>query len=104
MSTQSSSDNSSSDRSPDTSTVNKNYNTNIPNIFENKLKYTGPNTRSRAHQNKRYHRKSRSVESLFSDTKGNISTSVPSDQIGEENTPKQLNKNTELLCLKFWGG
>jgi len=103
MSTQSSSDNSSSDRSPDTSTVNKNNNTPIPNNFDDNLIYTGPNTRSRTHQNKRYHRKSRSVESLFSDTRGNISTSVPSDQIGEENTPKQLNKNTELLGLKFLG-
>ncbi|KAL4097215.1 hypothetical protein QTP88_022024 [Uroleucon formosanum] len=95
--------NSSSDRSPDTSTVNKDYITPIPNNFDDNLKYTGPNTRSRAHQNKRYHRKSRSVESLFSDTKGNISTSVPSDQIGKENTPKRLNKNTELLGLKFFG-
>ncbi|KAF0689167.1 Uncharacterized protein FWK35_00035928, partial [Aphis craccivora] len=67
------------------------------------LKYTGPNTRSRAHQYKRYHRKSRSLESLFSNTKGHISTSVPSDQIDEDNTPKQLNKNTELLGLNFLG-
>ncbi|KAE9544071.1 hypothetical protein AGLY_001760 [Aphis glycines] len=97
------SDNSSSDKSPDTSTVNKDYNTPIPNNFDSHLKYTGPNTGSRAHQNKRYQRKSRSLESLFSDTKGSISTSVPLDQIGEENTPKQLNKNTELLGLTFLG-
>lgn len=49
MSTQSSSGNSSSDRSPDTSTVVKDCNTPISNNFDNNLKYSGTNTRSRTH-------------------------------------------------------